>query len=136
LIPDVQSVSLHTLQQGFSLRLVVPKAVAGVESGKFSKMARSVTRQVLDTEIVQELFGTRPKLGRWTMATQVGRTGGMSLGRDRRSELAKEKQRGYEDKGLCLALFVLVGWALFVGLRGVNWTAVDHAAQAVVALFH
>jgi hypothetical protein len=70
------------------------------------------------------------------MATQVGRTGGMTLGRDRSSDLAREKQRAYQDKGLCLALFVLVAWALFVGLRGVNWAAVDHAAQAVVALFH
>ncbi|HXH50758.1 MAG TPA: hypothetical protein VNM47_15555 [Terriglobia bacterium] len=70
------------------------------------------------------------------MATQVGKAGGMSLGRDRRSEAAREKQRANQDMGLCLALFVLVGWALFVGLRGVDWSTVNHAAQAVVALFH
>jgi hypothetical protein len=70
------------------------------------------------------------------MATQVGRQGGMTIFRDRSVELAREKQRGHEDVGLCVALFVLLGWALFVGLDGVNWPAVGHAFRAILGLIH
>ncbi len=67
------------------------------------------------------------------MATQVGKPGGMTLGRGAES-IADEKQKSYQDLGLCLALFVLLAWALFVGLRGVNWSAISHAFRAVMAL--
>ena len=70
------------------------------------------------------------------MATQVGKPGGMTFGRGRSDELAQEKPKSYQDLGLCLALFLLLAWALVVGFRGVNWPAVSHAFQAIVAMIH
>jgi hypothetical protein len=67
------------------------------------------------------------------MATQVGKAGDMTFGRGTEN-IAAEKPKSYQDLGLCLALVVLLVWALFVGFRGVNWPAVSHAFRALVAL--
>jgi hypothetical protein len=66
------------------------------------------------------------------MATQVGKAGGMTLGRGAEG-IAEEKLKSYQDVGLCLTLIVLLAWALFVGLEGVNWPAISHAFRALVA---
>lgn len=47
--------------------------------------------------------------------------------------LAPEKPKGHEELGLCLALVVLLGWALFVGLRGVDWSALGHSFSSLLA---
>ena len=67
------------------------------------------------------------------MASQAGKAGRFALGRGGAQEFAKEKSKGYEDLGLLLALIVLLGWALFVGLRGVDWPALSHTLRALVA---
>ena len=46
---------------------------------------------------------------------------------------AAEKPRKNEDLGLCVALVVLLGWALFVGLRGVDWSALGHSFSSLMA---
>lgn len=67
------------------------------------------------------------------MASQVMKPGGLTLDRRDAKELAKEKPRSYEDWGLLLALVGLLVWALFVGLRGVDWPALGHTFRALVA---
>lgn len=67
------------------------------------------------------------------MATQVGKSRGLTFGRSEADGFAQEKAKGYEDMGLLLALILLLGWALFVGIRGVDWPAVSHAISALVA---
>ncbi|HEX5412009.1 MAG TPA: hypothetical protein VFZ27_09115 [Terriglobia bacterium] len=67
------------------------------------------------------------------MASQAGKSGGLTFGRGDAQEFAKAKQRGHEDIGLLLALVVLVIWALFVGLRGMDWPALSHTVSALVA---
>lgn len=67
------------------------------------------------------------------MATQFGKSRGLTFGRSDAQEFAKEKSKGYEDLGLLIALIVLLGWALFVGLRGVDWPALSHTLRALVA---
>ncbi|HET9180119.1 MAG TPA: hypothetical protein VFQ24_17325 [Terriglobia bacterium] len=66
------------------------------------------------------------------MATQADKSGGVALGGGAQN-FAKEKPKSYEDWGLLLALVVLLGWALFVGLRGVDWPALSHTLRALVA---
>lgn len=65
------------------------------------------------------------------MTTQASKAGGLVLGGAQ--NFAKEKPKSYEDWGLLLALVVLLGWALFVGLRGVDWPALSHTLRALVA---
>jgi hypothetical protein len=67
------------------------------------------------------------------MATQSQKTGGPTLYRDSSGALAPEKPRKHEELGLCLALVVLLAWALFVGLRGVDWSALGHSVSSLVA---
>ena len=55
------------------------------------------------------------------MATQVGKPGGPMLTRGDVESLAPEKPKGHEELGLCLTLIALLAWALFVGLRAVDW---------------
>ncbi|TAM83612.1 MAG: hypothetical protein EPN47_05745 [Acidobacteria bacterium] len=67
------------------------------------------------------------------MATNSGKSRGLTFGRSGAEGLAQEKSKGYEDMGLLLALIVLLGWAVFVGVRAVDWPSVSHALSAVVA---
>ncbi|HEV2246436.1 MAG TPA: hypothetical protein VGW37_07265 [Terriglobia bacterium] len=67
------------------------------------------------------------------MALQAGKSAGLALGRGGTQGFAKEKSKSYEDLGLLLALILLLGWALFVGLRAVDWPALSHTLRALVA---
>lgn len=71
--------------------------------------------------------------GGWTMAMQSDRAGSLALGRGGPEIAATEKPKRHEELGLCLALIVLLGWALYVGLGGVDWSAVGHTFRALVA---
>jgi hypothetical protein len=70
------------------------------------------------------------------MALQSGKSSGLALGRGGTQEFAKERSKGYADMGLLLALIPPLGWALFVGLRAVDWPALGHALRAIVAWIH
>jgi len=67
------------------------------------------------------------------MASQAGKSRALTFGRSGADGFAQEKPKGYEDIGLLLALVVLLGWALVVGLGGVDWPALGHALRALVA---
>lgn len=67
------------------------------------------------------------------MAVQSGKAGSLALGRGGMEGPAAEKPKGHEELGLCLALIVLLGWALYVGLGGVDWSAVGHTFKALMA---
>lgn len=58
------------------------------------------------------------------MAAKFDKAGSMASGRGGAEVAAAEKPRAHEELGLCLALVVLLAWALYVGLGGVNWSAV------------
>ena len=47
---------------------------------------------------------------------------------------ATEKPKGHEELGLCLALVLLLAWALFVGISAVDWSAVSHTFRAWLTL--
>lgn len=65
------------------------------------------------------------------MAMQSGKANDLALPRSGSAASAAEKPRGHEELGLCLALVVLLAWALYVGLGAVNWAAVK-ALLAVI----
>jgi hypothetical protein len=67
------------------------------------------------------------------MAMQSDKTDGSVLSRGGAGALAAEKPRSHEELGLCLALVVLLGWALFVGVRAVDWAAVSHTFRSLLA---
>ena len=67
------------------------------------------------------------------MATQMEKAGSLSLGRGGLEGLPKEKPKGHEELGLCVALVVLLALALFVGLRGVDWSSVGHTFSSLMA---
>lgn len=67
------------------------------------------------------------------MAMQSDKAGSMAVGRGSQGFAATEKPRRGEELGLCLALIVLLGWALYVGLGGVDWSAVGHTVRSLVA---
>lgn len=67
------------------------------------------------------------------MAMQSQRVDPFAPGRGDHVVPVPEKPRGHEEMGLCLALIVLLGWALFVGLRGVNWSALGHSFSSLMA---
>ena len=68
------------------------------------------------------------------MAMQSEKTGGLTLSGGGPGVAATEKPKGHEELGLCLALVVLLAWALFVGVRAVDWSAVSHTFRAILAL--
>ncbi len=67
------------------------------------------------------------------MAMQSEKAGGPMLPRGGAGALAAEKPKSHEELGLCLALVVLLGWALFVGVRAVDWSAVSHTFKSLLA---
>ncbi len=67
------------------------------------------------------------------MAMQSEKTGGSMLSRDNGGAVAAEKPKTHEELGLCLALVVLLGWALVVGVRSVDWVAVSHTFRSILA---
>ena len=50
------------------------------------------------------------------MALESGKTGGLALTRNGREHRAKERQKNVQEKGLVLALVVLLLWALYVAI--------------------
>ena len=66
------------------------------------------------------------------MAMQSEKSGSLAPGRGPAFAAPEKPKRG-EELGLCLALIVLLGWALYVGLGGVDWSAVGHTVRALVA---
>ena len=69
------------------------------------------------------------------MAMQSEKKGGLSLPRGGSEVAAAEKPREHEEMGLFLALVVLLAWALYVGLSGVDWSALGHTVGTVLAWF-
>jgi hypothetical protein len=67
------------------------------------------------------------------MAMQSEKTGGLALSGGSPGVAAAEKPKKHEELGLCLAFVVLLAWALFVGVRAVNWAAVSHTFKAILA---
>lgn len=63
------------------------------------------------------------------------KAGGPAIGRGGPGALAAEKPNGHEDMYLCVALVVLLAWALYVGLGGINWSALGHTFGTVLAWF-
>lgn len=55
------------------------------------------------------------------MAMHSEKTDGVAIPRGGHERRATEKSRGHEDLGLVLAFFVLLAWALYVGLSAVAW---------------
>ncbi len=68
------------------------------------------------------------------MATQSEKMGGLGFSGGNQGVAAAEKPKKHEELGLCLALVVLLGWALFVGVRAVDWSALSHTFKAILAL--
>lgn len=66
------------------------------------------------------------------MATQFEKRGGLTLPRSGPESLAPDKPKAHEELGLCVALVVLLVWALYVGLGGVDWTAVSHTFRTLL----
>ncbi|MGA8185419.1 MAG: hypothetical protein WB819_17460 [Terriglobia bacterium] len=69
------------------------------------------------------------------MAMQSEKTGGLKLSGGSPGVAATEKPKGQEELGLCLALVVLLAWALFVAVRAVDWSAVSHTFGVLLAWF-
>ena len=69
------------------------------------------------------------------MVKQSEKMDGMRLSGGSPGVAATEKPKGHEELGLCLALVVLLGWALFVVVRAVNWSAVSHTFGVLLAWF-
>lgn len=67
------------------------------------------------------------------MATQSERLSDLKFDRRGTGSRAAEKPKTNEEMGLCLVLIALVAWALFAGLRTVDWPAVGHTFQAILA---
>lgn len=67
------------------------------------------------------------------MAMQSQKVDPLAPGRGVQAGPVAEKPKGQEELGLCLALIVLLGWALFVGLRGVDWSALGHSFSSLMA---
>jgi hypothetical protein len=58
------------------------------------------------------------------MAIETERLHNLAIPRVRPRGVARIKPGAHEDFYLCVALAVLLAWALFVGLGAVNWSAV------------
>lgn len=69
------------------------------------------------------------------MAMHSDKRGGAAFSRGGSEVMATEKPKGNEELGLCLALLVLLVWALYVGLHGVDWSALGHTFGALLAWF-
>lgn len=67
------------------------------------------------------------------MATRMEKAGSLPLGRGGAEGLPAQKPKGHEELGLCVAFVVLLAIALFVGLRGVDWSSVGHAFTSLMA---
>lgn len=55
------------------------------------------------------------------MATEPERWNGVAIPRDRPRARARPRPKKHEDFYLCVALAVLLVWALYVGLGAVGW---------------
>lgn len=66
------------------------------------------------------------------MGTQLGKSGSLTLNRGPQAQAA-EKPKSYEELGLCLALVLMVGWALYAGLHNLDWAAVGHVIKVILA---
>jgi len=55
------------------------------------------------------------------MAIEPERWNGVVIPRDRPRGRPRAKPKGHEDMYLCVALVVLLVWALYVGLGAVGW---------------
>lgn len=69
------------------------------------------------------------------MAMQSKKAGSLTFSRGGTEITAAEKPNGHQDMYLCVALVVLLAWALYVGLGGVNWSALGHTFGTVMAWF-
>lgn len=67
------------------------------------------------------------------MATQSEKLGGLGYPQGGHGGRATEQSKGHEELGLCVALVVLLAVALFVGLRGVDWSSVGHTFSSLMA---
>ena len=69
------------------------------------------------------------------MAMESKKTGGLAFSRVGPEAAVAEKPKGHEELGLVLTLVILLGWALYVGLGAVNWSALGHTFGTVLAWF-
>jgi hypothetical protein len=67
------------------------------------------------------------------MAIQLEKSGDRTFIRTVPEDLATGKPKDYQELGLCLALVVLVGWALYAGLHNLDWPAIGHTFKVFLA---
>lgn len=68
------------------------------------------------------------------MATQSEKLGGPMPVRGGPDGQAREKQKDYQELCLFLALIALAVWALFTGLRMLDWPAISHTFKVLLAI--
>jgi hypothetical protein len=68
------------------------------------------------------------------MAMQLEKSGGVAIVRGGREGSAAEKPKYHDELGLCLALILLLAWALFLGLHTLDWAAVTHAVKVFLGV--
>lgn len=67
------------------------------------------------------------------MAMQSEKRGGFALSRGGSEVAATEKPKEHQEMGLFVAFVILLGWAVYVGLHGVNWSAIGHTFSSLLA---
>jgi hypothetical protein len=77
--------------------------------------------RVVPVEEFADLLGISHTQWRWTMATEPERWNDLAIPHGRPEGRSGASPKRYEDLGLCVALVVLLVWALYVGLGAVAW---------------